>query len=62
MKKLVIIESPGAVIEMKRKKGGVVSDDQQFWLNALSIRGWQVAVCRGIDEAIEQLKYWGYIN
>ncbi|MHB1937038.1 MAG: VRR-NUC domain-containing protein [Acidobacteriaceae bacterium] len=50
----------GAAIELKRRRGGVVSDAQKEWLEALAERGWQVAVCHGADEAIATLEAWGY--
>ncbi len=39
-------------IEMKRKKGGVVSPEQKQWLNVLNLAGIESVVCRGADEAI----------
>lgn len=38
-------------IEMKRKKGGRVSDEQRGWLKALDRMGNMTAVCYGMDEA-----------
>jgi hypothetical protein len=55
-------EAKGAVIELKRSEGGKVSDEQWDWLTALSRRGWKAAVCKGIDEAMKQLREWGYIK
>jgi len=52
----------GAVIELKRAKGGKVSSEQEEWLDYFSGRGWRTAVCNGIDEAIEELKLWGYLR
>jgi len=54
--------SKGAVIELKRIKGGRLSESQVDWLNVLSVLGWKTAVCKGINEAIEQLKIWGYVS
>ena len=42
----------GVAIEMKRKKGGVVSENQREWLTKLDEHGWLTFVCRGADEAI----------
>lgn len=39
-------------IELKRRKGGVVSPEQKAWLAALKEQGWSAVVCRGADEAI----------
>ncbi|MDR0462769.1 MAG: VRR-NUC domain-containing protein [Pseudomonadales bacterium] len=41
------------VIEMKRKKGGCVSEDQDYWLRVLAMADFEVAICKGADEAIE---------
>jgi len=46
----------GLFIEMKRLKGGVVSKEQVWWLNALSEQGYRVATCRGYDQAINIIK------
>ena len=46
----------GLWIEMKRRKGGTVSDDQQWWLEELNARGYRAVVCRGSDEAVAELK------
>lgn len=53
-------ERVGAAIELKRRKGGRVSDAQVEWLDKLSDRGWAVAVCNGATEAIECLESLGY--
>ena len=52
---MMIIHPKGLVfIEMKRQKGGVVSEDQKGWINVLSeISNVQVFVARGADEAIK---------
>ncbi len=42
----------GLAIEMKRRKGGVVSPEQKQWLLDLELCGWLVRVCHGADEAI----------
>ncbi len=41
----------GLYIEMKRRKGGRVSVDQQRMILALRAQGYRVEVCRGWDEA-----------
>lgn len=38
-------------IEMKRVKGGVVSDNQKAWHAILGLLGYKVAVCNGFAEA-----------
>ena len=50
----------GAAIELKRRKGGKVSDSQWLWLAQLEARGWLTAVCEGAEAAIAQLEAWGY--
>ena len=50
----------GTAIELKRRKGGRVSENQTEWLEKLKNRGWAVAVCRGATEAIEFLESLGY--
>ena len=52
--------APGAVIELKRVKGGTTSPEQKDWLNYLAGRGWIVKVCKGFDEAVEFIKSLGY--
>ncbi|MCX6785942.1 MAG: VRR-NUC domain-containing protein [Candidatus Komeilibacteria bacterium] len=44
-------------IEMKRVKGGVVSEFQKSWIEALgSCPGIKAVVCKGADEAIKFIK------
>lgn len=46
----------GMFIEMKRRKGGVVSEDQKtmmYWLHEV---GYYTTVCKGCDEAVEEIK------
>lgn len=40
-------------IEMKRKKGGVTSENQKKWIKTLNEAGVQTVVCKGCDAAIE---------
>ena len=40
-------------IEMKRKKGGVISENQKKWIKTLNEAGIQTVVCKGCDAAIE---------
>jgi hypothetical protein len=47
-------------IEMKRKKGGVVSEEQKKWVDWLNNNGYSAKVCHGADEAIEYVK--GFID
>lgn len=41
----------GLFIELKRRKGGKVSPDQQWWLDRLRGQGYCAVVARGADEA-----------
>lgn len=49
-------EARGVAIELKRRKGGVVSDFQESWLTALEEQGWKCTVARGWQEAAEWLE------
>lgn len=40
-------------IEMKRQKGGTISDEQYRWVHALRLAGQYATVCAGGGEAIE---------
>lgn len=43
-------------IEMKRTKGGVISPEQQGWINELNtLDGVEAAVCKGAAEAISKV-------
>ena len=47
-------------IELKRIRGGKVSDEQDAWLRFLAAQGWKAFVCFGADDAITELqKYLG---
>ena len=50
----------GVCLEMKRKKGGVLSEKQREWLNRMSMLGWLSHVANGADEAISFLETCGY--
>lgn len=41
----------GLYIELKRKKGGVVSKNQAEWLNFLRAQGYYADIAKGFDEA-----------
>jgi hypothetical protein len=55
-------DKKGTVIELKRRIGGTVSDEQEDWLEALNDLGWYTAVCRGYEEAEKVLRECGYIR
>ena len=46
----------GLYIELKRQKGGVVSETQKSWITALAKQGYKAVVCRGAEEAIGTIK------
>jgi len=46
-------EYSGLFIEMKKEKGGVVSDDQKQWITQLIFRGYSAVVANGFLEAKE---------
>lgn len=45
----------GLYIELKRRKGGTVSDNQKEWIKALTEQGYRAVVCKGADEAISEI-------
>jgi hypothetical protein len=49
---------PGGIafVEMKRVKGGTVSDNQAEWIERLQGFGFPAAVCRGADAAMAFLR------
>jgi len=53
----------GLFIEMKRRKGGHVRDEQFVWGKALIFEGYQFTVCHGADDAIGVIcEYLGVEN
>jgi hypothetical protein len=48
----------GLYIEMKRLKGGAVSEEQKEWLDYLNSVGYKAIVCKGYNEAIEQVELY----
>ena len=47
-------------IELKRKRGGVVSEHQRAWIGALNRAGNKAIVCKGFDEAKQAIQ--DYLN
>lgn len=45
----------GLYIELKRSKGGRVSDEQAAWIAALQWRGYRAVVCYGWEEAANEI-------
>ena len=50
----------GCAIELKREKGGRVSESQKRWLIDLKRRGWFTAVCNGFIDAKQLIERLGY--
>ncbi|MDR1609159.1 MAG: VRR-NUC domain-containing protein [Deltaproteobacteria bacterium] len=50
----------GLFIELKRERGGSVSDNQKRWRALLLERGYQVAICHGLKAAQEIIS--GYLD
>lgn len=52
---LVVLLGNGKIcfIELKRQKGGVVSEEQKKWIDYLNNNGYPAKVCKGCDEAIK---------
>lgn len=46
----------GMYIEMKRTKGGHVSDEQKAWIKALTEQGYKCVITKGWEDAAEQIK------
>lgn len=45
----------GLYIELKRQRGGRVSDVQSDWLSALSYQGYKTALCFGWEQAAKMI-------
>ena len=51
---IILKENELVFVEMKRKSGGAVSDEQRAWIDGLNrIPGVRAAVCQGAEEAIK---------
>jgi len=49
---MIITKKKLLFIEMKREKGGVISEEQNMWIDGLnSVKGVFASVARGFDEA-----------
>jgi hypothetical protein len=47
--------APGLWVELKRRKGGIVSDDQHAFAVDMMTLGWVVAICEGWDQAKDSI-------
>lgn len=45
----------GLYIELKSRRGGVVSKAQEAWIRALTIQGYMCAVCHGAEAAKDEI-------
>lgn len=52
---VIIANGKLVMVEMKRTKGGVVSEHQKKWLAELNAAGVTAIICRGAKEAIKML-------
>lgn len=48
----------GLFIELKRRKGGRVSEDQQIWIERLNRLGYRAVICRGWDAARAEIELY----
>jgi len=46
----------GLYIEMKRRSGGVLSENQRWWIDRLTEQGYKVVVAYGASEAIREIE------
>lgn len=56
-------EARGIAIELKRAKGGRLSESQRDWLHKLDKAcGWYTIVCEGYSETIRELEELGFLK
>ena len=46
----------GLYCELKRRSGGVITEQQAYWLEELKLQGYYVFVSKGADDAIIKVK------
>lgn len=51
----------GVALELKRAKGGKVSEHQENWLQMMARRGWLTQVAHGANDALEYLRRLGWV-
>lgn len=54
----IFIPAWGLWIEMKKQKGGAVSEAQKDWLEYLDEIGYGAVVCRGAEDAMNTARSW----
>lgn len=50
----------GLWVEMKRRRGGIVSDNQRLMLGIMEAQGYAVQVCYGAEQALDTIQ--GYLR
>lgn len=55
-------QARGVALELKRQKGGHVSDAQKAWLRAREVDGWLCRVCEGCADAVAWLRALGWTD
>ena len=53
---IVVTDKEVIFIEMKRIKGGVVSEEQDMWITSLQGKTTKAMVCRGFQEAKKRIE------
>lgn len=55
---LILLKNKIVFVEMKRIRGGIVSKEQQEWINAINniADNIEAKICKGADEAINYIK------
>lgn len=48
---IIVTKTDILFIEMKRRKGGRVNENQKRWIDAIATAGGNIFVCNGFDEA-----------
>lgn len=48
----------GLYIELKRRKGGKTSPEQDEWIELLNKQGNKAVICRGFDEARQMIEWY----
>ncbi len=54
---VILTEKEMVVIELKRRKGGKVSKEQEEWIAEFQRLGIRASVCKGMDEAVDFLGF-----
>lgn len=49
---------PGLFLELKRRSGGIVSDEQALFKLDMDVLGWATAICKGWEEAKDKINQY----